>query len=212
MLAIARTLGDAFFKPGMTKQQCEDFVTKGLCHAMARCYTRRPSPLPPPPLSAEPPRGPSPVHDPSRPLTPPHAPPKEDRQTRCSSPPPPTPRSLPFPAGARRLLGRNHPDGHHRRERRGAKVHCGRQAAVRPAVRVPCRGEAHHPPPPPSCPLPSRPCYSNLLLCRKFWGGERVCRARRGGLQRDADSCAPRWRVLYDPPCALCNSQTKSRW
>lgn len=27
---------DAFFKPGMTKQQCEDFVTKGLCHAMAR--------------------------------------------------------------------------------------------------------------------------------------------------------------------------------
>jgi 20S proteasome subunit beta 1 len=27
---------DAFFKPGMTKQQCEEFVTKGLCHAMAR--------------------------------------------------------------------------------------------------------------------------------------------------------------------------------
>mmetsp|Transcript_17766 Transcript_17766/g.56132 ORF Transcript_17766/g.56132 Transcript_17766/m.56132 type:complete len:242 (+) Transcript_17766:62-787(+) len=27
---------DAFFKKDMTKEQCEEFVTKGLCHAMAR--------------------------------------------------------------------------------------------------------------------------------------------------------------------------------
>ena len=27
---------DAYYRPGMNQQQCEEFVTKALCHAMAR--------------------------------------------------------------------------------------------------------------------------------------------------------------------------------